>query len=83
MKSTSGSFQLETPRDRVGSFEPKLEKKHQRTFSDEIETEILSMFALGVNYSDIAGHVKEMYGISVSTATILTISDKLIEEAKT
>ena len=82
VKSTSGEFELKTPRDRAGTFEPKLVKKHQRTVSDEIEAKILSMFGLGMSYSDIAGHVHELYGISVSTATISTITDKLIDEVK-
>ena len=82
VKSTSGKFELETPRDRAGTFEPQLVKKHQRTVSDEIETKILSMYGLGMSYSDIAGHVEELYGISVSTATISMITDKLIDEVK-
>ena len=82
VKSTSGEFELETPRDRAGTFEPKLVKKHQRTVSDEIEAKILSMFGLGMSYADIAGHVQELYGITVSTATISTITDRLIEEVK-
>ena len=82
VKSTSGAFELETPRDRAGTFEPKLVKKHQRTVSDEIEAKILSMFGVGLSYSDIASQVQEMYGINVSTATISTITDKLIEEVK-
>ena len=82
VKSSSGAFELETPRDRAGTFEPKLVKKHQRTVSDEIESKILSMYGLGMSYSDIVGHVEEMYGISVSSATISTITDKLIDEVK-
>ena len=82
VKSSSGAFELETPRDRAGTFEPQLVKKHQRTVSDEIETKILSMYGLGMSYADIAGHVEEMYGIGVSTATISTITDKLIDEVK-
>ena len=82
VKSSSGAFELETPRDRSGTFEPQLVKKHQRTVSDEIETKILSMYGLGMSYADIAGHVEEMYGIGVSTATISAITDKLIDEVK-
>lgn len=82
VKSTSGEFELDTPRDRAGTFEPKLVKKRQRTVSDEIEAKILSMFGLGMSYADIAGHVQELYGISVSTATISTITDRLIDEVK-
>jgi transposase-like protein len=82
VKSSSGVFELETPRDRSGTFEPKLVKKHQRTVSDEIESKVLSMYGLGMSYSDIAGHVEELYGIGVSSATISTITDKLIDEVK-
>jgi len=82
IKSTSGNFELETPRDRAGSFEPTLVKKHQTTVSDEIEAKILSMYGLGMSYRDIASHVKELYGIEVSTATISTVTDKIIDEVK-
>ena len=82
VKSTSGSFELETPRDRAGNFEPQIVKKHQTTISDEIETKILSLYGLGMGYQDIAGHVKELYGIQVSTATISTITDKIIDAVK-
>ena len=82
MKSSSGSFELETPRDRAGTFEPQLIKKHQTHVSDEIETKILSMYGRGMSYRDIAGHVEELYGISVSTATLSAITDKIIAEVK-
>ena len=82
MKSSSGSFELDTPRDRSGTFEPQLIKKHQTHVSDEIETKILSMYGRGMSYRDIAGHVEELYGISVSTATLSAITDKIIAEVK-
>jgi putative transposase len=50
MKSSSGAFELETPRDRSGTFEPQLVKKHQTHVSDEIETKILSMYGRGMSY---------------------------------
>jgi transposase-like protein len=82
MKSSSGSFELETPRDRSGTFEPQLIRKHQTHVSDEIETKMISMFGRGMSYRDIAEHVQELYGISVSTATISAITDKIIAEVK-
>ena len=82
MKSSSGSFELETPRDRSGTFEPQLIRKHQTHVSNEIETKIISMFGRGMSYRDIAGHVEELYGISVSTATLSAITDKIIAEVK-
>jgi hypothetical protein len=37
MKSEFGNFELDTPRDRNGSFEPQVVKKHQTTMTDEKE----------------------------------------------
>ena len=82
IKSTSGSFELATPRDRSGSFEPQLVKKHQTNMSDEIERKIISMFGLGMSYLDIAGHIAEIYSLEISNATISGITDKLIPEIK-
>ena len=82
IKSSSGSFELETPRDRAGTFEPQVIKKRQTHVSDEIESKMLSMYGLGMSYRDIAGHVEEMYGISVSPAAISAITDKIIDQVK-
>ncbi len=45
IKSSHGNFELNTPRDHAGSFEPQIIKKHQTTLTDEIETKILSLFS--------------------------------------
>lgn len=82
VKSLSGSFELATPRDRAGSFEPQLIKKNQTYLTDELERKILSMFAHGMSYQAIREHVKEMYGMDVSNGTLNAITDKLIPELK-
>ena len=83
IKGTSdGTFELETPRDRNGTFEPQIVKKHQTTISDEIEEKILSMYGLGMSYRDIASHIEEIYQVSVSTATISLITDKIVSKVK-
>lgn len=79
---SNGSFELETPRDRNGTFEPQIVKKHQTTISNEIEEKILSMYGLGMSYTDISSHIEEIYQISISTATISTITDKIISKVK-
>ena len=78
----SSSFELETPSDREGSYEPQLVKKHQTTISNEIEEKILSMYALGMSYRDISSHIEDIYQISISTATISAITDKIITKVK-
>ena len=82
VKSTAGPFELDTPRDRAGTFEPQLIKKHQTSVSDEIEAKILSMYGLGMSYRDIATQVEDLYGIKVSTATLSAITDKIIAEVR-
>ena len=82
IKTSEGKIDLDTPRDRAGSFEPQFIKKHQTSVSDEIESKILSMYGRGLSYSDIREHVDEIYGISVSTAAISAITDKIIDTVK-
>lgn len=83
VKSSSGSFKLDTPRDRAGSFEPQLVKKHQTHLTDEIESKILSMFGLGMSYRDITAHIAEIYALDISSAMISSVTDKIIPMLKT
>jgi len=82
IKTSEGRIDLNTPRDRAGTFEPQIVKKHQTSVSDEIEAKILSMYGRGLSYGDISEHVHEIYGISVSTAAISAITDKIIDTVK-
>ncbi|CFQ21163.1 TPA: IS256 family transposase [Yersinia enterocolitica] len=82
VKTPTGAFELATPRDRNGSFEPQLVKKHQTTLSDEIERKIIRMFALGMSYKDISQEIEDLYAFSVSSATITAVTDKVIPELK-
>jgi len=78
MKTEHGTFELETPRDRNGSFEPQIVKKNQTHMSDEIEKKMLSLFSLGSSYSQIRDHIEEIYGVSFSKPAITAVTDKLI-----
>jgi len=78
MKSSVGEFELEVPRDRNGTFEPQLVKKHQTHMSDQIEQKILALYALGNSYSQISEHIEDFYGVHFSKATISAVTDKVI-----
>ncbi|HHN8402759.1 TPA: IS256 family transposase [Morganella morganii] len=82
VKAPTGSFELATPRDRNGSFEPQLVKKHQTTLSNEIEQKIIRLFAIGMSYADINREIEALYAFSVSAATISAVTDKVIPELK-
>jgi len=78
MRTEHGEFELNTPRDRNGSFEPQIVKKNQTHMSDEIEKKMLSLFSLGSSQSQIIDHIQEIYGVSFSKPAITAVTDKLI-----
>ncbi|OZG69892.1 IS256 family transposase [Hahella sp. CCB-MM4] len=80
VKSPAGPFELETPRDRAGTFEPQLVKKHQTQLTDELERKIIALFALGNSYQDIRTHIEDLYGIHLSNGTLNAVTDKLLPE---
>ena len=80
MKSSSGNFELDTPRDRNGSFEPQLVRKNQTFLNNEIERKILSMFSHGMSYKAIREHISDMYSQDISNGTLSAITDKLLPE---
>lgn len=59
MKSSSGTFELDTPRDRDGEFEPQFVKKNQTKLSEEIDSKVISLFVLGMSYRDIKKHTAD------------------------
>ena len=82
IKTGSGSFELNAPRDRAGTFEPELIKKNQTQLTPEIDRKILSLFSHGMSYRDMKYHIHDLYGIEVSTGAITAITDQLIPELK-
>src|SRR5436190_3902058 len=78
LKTGTESFELETPRDRAGTFEPQIVKKRQTILNESLDNKILSLYALGMSYEAIQEHLAEMYGLEVSAAKISLISDKLM-----
>jgi putative transposase len=78
MRTEHGEFELATPRDRNGSFEPQIVKKSQTNLSDEIEKKMLSLFSLGSSYSQITEHIEDIYGVHFSKPAITAVTDRLI-----
>lgn len=79
VRSDQGPISLDVPRDREGTFEPKIVAKHQREmpgFSDKI----LSMYARGMTTREIGEHLKEIYGTEVSPQFITTVTDAVVED---
>lgn len=81
LKGNFGEFELETPRDRNGTFEPKIVGKGQTRFTG-FDDKILSMYARGMSVRDIQAHLKEIYAVDVSPALISNVTDAVVEEVR-
>ena len=69
------------PRDRQGTFEPKLIPKHQTRWSG-FDDKILSLYARGMTVREIQAHLEEMYGAEVSPSLISSVTDAVVDEVK-
>lgn len=78
LKTEDGQFELDTPRDRAGSFEPQLIKKQQTRFTS-MDDKILSLYAKGMTTREIVATFKEMYDADVSPTLISKVTDSVIE----
>jgi putative transposase len=76
-----GTVEIEVPRDRNGTYDPKIIPKHARRFAG-FDGKILSMYARGMTTRDIQGHLEELYGVEVSPALISEVTDGVMEEVK-
>jgi putative transposase len=81
LKGDFGELELETPRDRQASFEPKIVAKGQTRFTG-FDDKIISMYARGMSTREIQGHLEEIYGIEVSPTLISNVTDAIVEEVK-
>ncbi len=82
VKGDFGKAEIEVPRDRNGSFEPKIIPRHERRFAG-FDDKILSMYARGMTTREIQGHLQEIYGADVSPSLISEVTDAVMEEVKT
>src|SRR6476620_5933765 len=79
LKTDQGDVEIAVPRDRAGTFEPKLVQKHQTHF-DGFDDKIISMYARGMTVRDIQQHIAEIYGTTVSADLISSVTDAVMDE---
>jgi len=73
-----GPVEIAVPRDRDGSFEPKIVKKRQRRLTG-VDEMVISLAAKGLTTGEVQAHLADVYGTDVSRQTISTITDKVLE----
>jgi putative transposase len=81
LKGTFGTLPIEVPRDRNGTFEPKIIGKHQTRFTG-FDENIISLYARGLSVREIKQHLEEIYQVEVSPGLISAVTDEVMDEAK-
>lgn len=81
LKGDFGKMTIEVPRDRSGTFEPRIIEKGQTRFKG-FDEKIISMYARGMTTRDIAAHIEEIYGVGVSPDFISDVTDSVIDEVR-
>jgi len=79
VSDAAGEIRIDVPRDRAGTFEPKIVKKRQRRLSG-VDEVVLSLYAKGLTTGEISAHFAEIYGASISKETVSRITDKVVDE---
>lgn len=82
IKSSAGSFQIQTPQDRQSSFDPQLIRKRETILADSLQDKIIGLYGLGMSLRDISAHIREMYDTELSHTVLSQITDRIIPEVK-
>jgi putative transposase len=76
-----GPVGIDTPRDRDGSFEPKIVRKRQRRF-EGFDDKILALYSRGLSTRDIEAHIAEIYGVHIGRDLISKVTDAVMDDAR-
>ena len=79
VKTGNSELEIEVPRDRDGTFEPVIVKKHQGRL-DGFNDTVISLYARGMSTRDIRGHLEELYGVEVSPELISKVTDAVLQD---
>jgi putative transposase len=81
VKTDTGPVEIRVPRDRLGTFEPKLVAKHQRRLPG-FDEKVLALYARGMSVRDIQSHLEELYGTDVAPELISRVTDAVLDEMR-
>ncbi len=82
IKTSAGKVEVDVPRDREGSYEPKIIPKYEG-INSKLEESIISLYGKGMTTREISSHLEEMYsGMEISPSMISKITDKILDSAK-
>jgi len=76
-----GEVRIETPRDRDGSFDPKIVRKRQRRF-EGFDDKIIALYSRGLSTRDIEAYLRDLYGVEVGRDLISRVTDGVMDDAR-
>ena len=79
VRSIHGEMELEVPRDRNGTFEPKLVRKGEKQLNG-FDDRVISLYARGMTTRDIQAHFQDAYGVEVSPTFISQVTNAVMDE---
>lgn len=77
----AGALDLEVPRDRNSTFEPRIVPKGQTRLAG-FNDRIISLYARGLSVREVQGHLQEIYGVDVSPDLISSVTDAVFDELR-
>lgn len=80
VRTSHGMVDVNPPRDRAGTFDPKILPKRSKNLPNDIERQIFALYARGNSYGDIRDFLEDMYGVEISPATLTRVTDKIIPQ---
>jgi transposase-like protein len=81
LSTEHGPVQIKTPRDRRGSFEPKIVRKRQRRF-EGFDEKILALYSRGLSTRDIEAQLADIYGVKVGRDLISRVTDAVLDDVR-
>ncbi len=82
IKTSAGKVKVDIPRDREGTYEPKILPKYEG-INSKLEESIISLYGKGMTTREISSHLEEVYsGMEISASMISKITDKILDSAK-
>jgi putative transposase len=81
LRTVDGPLSVELPRDRDASFEPRIVRKHARSF-DGFDEQILALYAGGMTTREIQRHLRELYGVDASEGLISEVTGSIQDDVR-
>jgi len=81
IKGAEGAYEIETPRDREGSFDPQFVRKRQVRLPG-FDDKVISLYSHGMTTREMQGHLEDLYRLEVSPALISKVTEAVLDEVK-